>query len=191
MLNLFDKSEIRLFDAFVADYTNIPGSGKGVIISDTPFDDIEYFHFKIEPQGGIRHLAVNIEDYPAFKKGIPNCEAMFAAQDAPDGQRNWVLFLELKYCGENKIEDYGPKAISQMDAVRTKLAGLHLIDKEKHIVHFNYCSPNNYLLEPFDGFKETQSATLSRVEEDGVIFHARNMLIATDASTIIEADIEI
>jgi len=177
-------------DSYVADYTHM-NNGLGVVISDVPLVDVEYFHLIVAPDADVQYLVVNIEEYDSFKKGIQNCEAMFVSQTAEGGHPCWVLFLELKYCREQKIEDYGPKAISQMDAVRKKLMDMGKLGKDAHIAHFNYCSPNNCMSEPFDGFKDTQNATLSRVEDEGVIFHARMELIALNGSVIIEPAISI
>lgn len=188
MQQIFSGSSVKNKDCYVADYTHY-NNGVGVIISDEPFADVEYFHLMVAPADGLPYLAVNIEEYDSFKKGIQNCEAMFVSQKAEVNHPRWVLFLELKYCREQKIEDYGPKAISQMDAVRQKLLDLGKLDRESHVIHFNYCSPNNSHHEPFDGFKDTQNATLSRVESDGVIFHARMELVAIDGSLIIEPEI--
>ena len=190
MERLFSESVIMDSDCYVADYTK-SGNGKGVEISAIPPTDINAFHLTVAPDKDIRYLAVNVEEYAAFKKGIKNCEVVLASLGAPEGCKRWNLFIELKYCGEHKIGDYGPTAIDQMDAVRKKLIDLGKLDSDMTVAHFNYCSPNNPEAEPFDGFKETQSAALNRIIDAGVIFHARMELIALDGSLIIEPPVEI
>lgn len=192
MEKLFCNSVVMDGDAYVADYTNDNDfKDRGVEISSTSPESIESFHLRVNPYGDVHYLAVNIEDYPAFKKGIQNCEALLASMSSSEGKKRWNLFIELKYCAEHKIESYGPKAIDQMDAVRKKLIDMGKLSADTGIFHFNYCSPNNLEAEPFDGFKETQNAALTRVEDDGVIFHARMELIAIDGSLIIEPAVTI
>ena len=184
MIHLFKDSQVYDGDIYIADYTNNPDHpGRGVEISSSPHS-INSFHLQLLKK--FHFLAVNIEEYPAFKKDIKNCEAVVASLKPEADQKGWVLFIELKYCSERRIDDYGPVTIDQMDAVRKKLTDMQLIDTDRHIIHFNYCSPNNAESEPFDGFKETQNATLHRVESEGVIFHARMSLIAIDGTTLIE-----
>ncbi|WP_300935801.1 hypothetical protein [uncultured Muribaculum sp.] len=192
MEKLFCNSVIMRGDAYIADYTNDDNlKHKGVEISSTSPEQIGAFHLSVGPDVDIHYLAVNIEEYPAFTKGIQNCEALLASLSSPEERKRWNLFIELKYCAEHKIDSYGPKAIDQMDAVRKKLIGMGKLSRDTGIFHFNYCSPDNFQSEPFDGFKETQNATLTRVESEGVIFHARMELIALDGSLIIEPPVEI
>lgn len=61
-------SGIRTFngDCYVADYTNVSDSHRGVEISEEPFDDISYFHLKKQTAANISYVGVNFELYPGF-----------------------------------------------------------------------------------------------------------------------------
>lgn len=67
MQHIFSRSSVKDKDCYVADYTHY-NNEKGVIISDEPFSDVEYFHLIVAPAEGLPYLAVNIEEYDSFKR---------------------------------------------------------------------------------------------------------------------------
>ncbi len=64
MEKYFKNSKVLHGDCFVADYTNESNSKRGVVMSDVPFEDIEFFHLKKISNSNITYLAVNFEEYP-------------------------------------------------------------------------------------------------------------------------------
>lgn len=165
-------------DCYVADYTNISGSERGVEISDKPFDDIEYFHLKKHTSGNINYWAINFEDYPDFIKGIQNCECCF--DSVSDHGKPWLLFLETKYCEPQNIDNHSLKASSQMYDTYSKLIEDGVITPGSKTVYFNYSSPGNDELAPFKAFSYSQDSVLSKIKSDGIIMLGHNtLLIAT------------
>ena len=82
----------------------------------------------------MNYLAVNLEEYPAFIKGIQNCECVFNA--LVEQGKSWILFLELKYCDADNIEGYVFKAYSQMRETLGKLAVMQLVDVTAKNIYF-------------------------------------------------------
>ena len=72
----FHKARSLRHDCFVADYTEYTASQVGVVMSETPFDDIEAFHLQ-SGRHPVSYLAVNLEEHPSFIKHIENCECFF------------------------------------------------------------------------------------------------------------------
>lgn len=166
MKKYFDKSVILNCDCFVADYTEISGSRKGVVISVDPFDDIAFFHLKkMKKEQQIPYLAVNLEEYPDFIKGTQNCECVFSS--LKDG-KSWILFLETKYCSADNIEKHAYKAFSQMEATMNKLIKLNLVDISRKRVYFAYSVPGHDELSPFGSFTLSQNDVLTALKDSGV-----------------------
>lgn len=171
MLNRFNQSKIYSGDTFTADYTEQTGT-TGVVISETPFDDITFFHLKKGP-GNIRYLGVNLEHYPMFIKGIENCECIFSSLN--ESHSNWLLLLELKYCACHKLEDYGNKVVCQMNGILQKLIDERLIDPKRYNIYFNFASPLNK--EPFMHFMLTQNIAKELQDRHNVTFLGYNQLL--------------
>ncbi len=178
MERYFNKSVVLTGDCYVADYTNLSNSEKGVTLSVVPFTDINYFHLKKANKNNIRYLAVSFEDYPSFIKGIENCECVFNA--ISDSNKSWILFLELKYCKEYNVENYVYKAYAQMKETFERLKEMQLIDPLKKIVYFVYASPGNDNRQPFGASTVAQNDVLSAYKESGInLLGVNQMLIAT------------
>ena len=178
MEKYFKNSKVLHGDCFVADYTNESNSKRGVVMSDVPFEDIEFFHLKKISNSNITYLAVNFEEYPAFIKGIQNCECVFNA--LTERGRSWILFLELKYCNPDNIDDYVFKAYSQMRATLGKLAVLRLVDTAAKNIYFVYASPGNSGKAPFGASVIDQNMVLQKYKEEGIqMLGVNQMLIAT------------
>lgn len=167
MLTLFDKSDILDCDCYVADYTESSNNKKKVEISTKPFDDIAYFHFQKRRQSDkIPYIAVNLEKYPAFIEGIENCECMFKALGKDEN--TWMMFLELKYCKDENIEDYSFKAYSQMNATLSKLEKMGFADRKRNNVYFVYSVPKHQEKQPFGAWTISQNNTLKEMESSGI-----------------------
>lgn len=172
--------EIRLFsgDCYVADYTNVSDSQRGVEISEEPFEDISCFHLKKHTSANIGYAGINFELYPGFIKGIQNCECMFHA--VSDVRRPWTMFLEMKYCDEANIEGYTYKAYSQMKETLDKLAETGAVNPAERRIYFVYSVPEHGNQVPFGAFTRGQNATLDSYEKLGIQLLGNNtMLIAT------------
>ncbi len=179
MRELFNNSQPLNGDCFVADYTDMTGSKRGVEISETPFEDITYFHLKKHGRGDISYQAINLEKYPSFIKGIDNCECIFNALSKC--RRPWLLFLETKYCHkEENIDNYPVDAHKQMAATLKKLVDLGKVDVDSRRIYFVFSVPPFPTKEPFGSFVTTQSEALRLLEEKGVVMLGYNsMLILT------------
>ncbi len=176
---LFDHSPILDCDCSIADYSEMTTHEKKVVISLEPFTDIAYFHLhKKNKNNRIPYLAVNLEEYPAFRKDIENCECVFKSMNQNVG--SWVMFLELKYCNEDRIESYCFKAYSQMNEILTKLEKKGVVDKSKNNVYFVYSVPDYPEKVPFGAWTVSQNDILKEFEESGIhLIGECKMLIAT------------
>lgn len=175
----FTRSKRFTGDCYVADFTNISGNLKGVVISEQPFEDIASFHLKKHSPSNIEYVGVNFEEHPAFISGIENCECMFMAVSPV--KKPWILMLELKYCDEDNIENYAYKAYSQMRSTLGKIDKLNIIDSSKFNRYFVYSVPGHDAgICPFGAFTRTQNETLRSFEDSGIHLLGNNqMLIAT------------
>lgn len=167
MLKVFDKSLRLDCDCFVADYSELTNNERKVVISTVPFDDIAFFHLhKSSKAAKMPYLAVNLEQYPQFIKGIQNCECVFKSL-TPD-KNAWVMLLELKYCKEDKTELYSHKAFMQMHETLLKLEKLGCADRKVNNVYLVYSSPENFERQPFGAWTISQNDTLKEIESTGV-----------------------
>ncbi len=161
-------------DCFVADYTECSHSRSGVVISGEPFDDIDSFHL-MQGRRRVRYVAVNLENHPAFVRGIENCECFFAS--ATPCERPWLLLLELKYCKPRNIGGYTSKAIHQMASVLRKLIDENIIGAEDYRIYFNYASPSNRRTQPFFHFVQTPASALELLDRYNAYFLGFNRLV--------------
>lgn len=174
MFRKFRHARMLEDDCFVADYTEYSNSRAGVVLAEEPFRDIEAFQLK-QGRHRVRYVAVNLEQHPAFIRGIENCECFFAS--ATPCERPWMLFLELKYCKARNIGSHTTKAISQMAAVLRKLIEEEVIDAEDYRIYFNYASPANRRRQPFTHFVQTPASSLYLIEQYNAYFLGFNQLI--------------
>lgn len=170
----FHKARSLRHDCFVADYTEYTASQVGVVMSETPFDDIEAFHLQ-SGQHPVSYLAVNLEEHPSFIKHIENCECFFLSTTPCD--RPWLLFLELKYCKARNIGSHAAKAIHQMACVLRKLVDENVIDADRYRIYFNYSSPSNNRRQPFTHFMHTPADILDLIEQYDAYYLGFNHLI--------------
>ncbi len=170
----FHKARSLRHDCFVADYTEYTASQVGVVMSETPFDDIEAFHLQ-SGRHPVSYLAVNLEEHPSFIKHIENCECFFLSTTPCD--RPWLLFLELKYCKARNIGSHAAKAIHQMACVLRKLVDENVIDADRYRIYFNYSSPSNNRRQPFTHFMHTPADILDLIEQYDAYYLGFNHLI--------------
>lgn len=170
----FHKARSLRHDCFVADYTEYTASQVGVVMSETPFDDIEAFHLQ-SGRHPVSYLAVNLEEHPSFIKHIENCECFFLSTTPCD--RPWLLFLELKYCKARNIGSHAAKAIHQMACVLCKLVDENVIDADRYRIYFNYSSPSNNRRQPFTHFMHTPADILDLIEQYDAYYLGFNHLI--------------
>lgn len=166
-------------DCYVADYTHDSKNEKGVVISETPFDDITYFQLRKVGRGKIVYQAINLENFSAFIKGIDNCECIFNALS--ECRRPWLMFLETKYVEKpENIDNYPVKAYTQMAETLGKLEEIGLVKPEERRIYFVYSSPPYSSYQPFGEFAISQNDYLKTLEEKGIILLGYNeMLILT------------
>lgn len=183
MERYFSHSKCFDSDCFVADYTQQTNNEIGVVISDTPFVDIAYFHLiKRHKDQKLPYLAVNIEEYPAFMHGIENCECVFYSMS--DKKKPWILFLETKYCESRNIDNHAVKACSQMKSTLEKLEDEGLVDRHASRVYFVYSVPEHTEMAPFGAFLLSQDFGL-RLKEEGIsLLGCNTMVIATPSYLI-------
>lgn len=175
MRNFFKPSEIFEDSCFVADYSKKTDSRVGVILSREPFEDIKYFHLQ-KGRNATPFRGVNLEKHTSFIKGISNCECFFFPDK--ESEHNWILFLEMKYCEAENLENYGLEVVKQMGTVFQKLIDLNLIDKNRYNVYFNFASPDNEA--PFTNFMLSCDTALKFKERFNAKFLGYNhLLIAT------------
>ncbi|MFG6385823.1 MAG: hypothetical protein K1V80_05050 [Muribaculaceae bacterium] len=170
----FHKARSLRHDCFVADYTEYTASQVGVVMSETPFDDIEAFHLQ-SGRHPVSYLAVNLEEHPSFIKHIENCECFFLSTTPCD--RPWLLFLELKYCKARNIGSHAAKAIHQMACVLRKLVDENVIEADRYRIYFNYSSPSNNRRQPFTHFMHTPADVLDLIEQYDAYYLGFNHLI--------------
>lgn len=160
-----------------------------VEISATPFQDIKFFHLEKFGRGKIRYLAVNFEQYPAFIKGIENCECCFSA--FAECNKTWLLMLETKYCKPENVEGHAFKAYSQMNETLSKMETLHLVDRTQRNVYFAYSVPEHDDLIPFGAFTITQNEILQKLERSGIHLLGNNRLLITTPQYLFEPQIHV
>lgn len=146
----------------MADYNEKTNHAVGVVLSDEPFDDIEAFCLT-RGRVATDFYGINLEEYETFISGIPNCECFFIPVLEKD--KNWILFLELKYCKPENIASYGHDVVVKMDAILKKLITEGLIDPSRYRVYFNYSSPNNEAYAPFAHFMRVSNTTQKILDE--------------------------
>ncbi len=184
MVDYFKDSAILNCDCFVADYTNATGNERGVEISTEPFDDISYFHLKKKNSGqNLPYLAVNLERYPAFIKGIENCECIFSSLS--DSKKTWLLLLETKYCQAHNIEEYTTKACTQMEDTLCKLENLNLSHRTRKRVYFAFSIPEHSDKAPFGAFTLSQDFGLEMKSKGIIVLGYNTILIATSTFLLI------
>lgn len=185
MKEYFKTSDIYNCDCYVADYTDQTKNRQGVVIARIPFHDIDYFHLKKSNQSqNTPYLAINLEQYKSFTKGIENCECIFYS--LAECRKPWVMFLETKYCKKpEKIEEYSSKTISQMESTLCRLEKLKLMNRRDHRVYFVYSVPGQKEYEPFYSFVNSPDK-ISRYKEEGIhLFGYNSILIATSSHLLI------
>lgn len=177
--NYFKKARVYSGDCYVADYTRKTSSIRGVEISETPFDDIEYFHLKKRSSDmSINYVGVNFEEHETFIKGIENCECMFVSKT--DKGRPWLMMLEMKYCESSNIEGHTFKAYRQMKDTLDKIEREGVLHPGDYRRYFVYSVPEHSGDMPFGEFTRSQNDTLRAYEEEGIQLIGNNMmLIAT------------
>lgn len=176
MITLFSTSLIIDGNCYVADYTDITAGRRGVEVSITPFEDITYFSLIKKGSGNIPYQAVNLEQYPAFIKGIDNCECVF--NSLSNNGRPWLLFLETKYCHKaENIDNYPVKAYNQMAETLDKLISQGVIKENNRRIYFVYSVPPFPKYEPFGAFAITQSNMLQSLEQRGIILMGYNSMM--------------
>lgn len=174
ILKRFRRARIYEADCFVADYSESTHCQAGVILAEQPFDDIDCFSLRGAALP-VRYIGVNLEEHPAFIRGIENCECFFAS--ATQCRRPWLLMLELKYCKPRNLGCHSSKAVSQMASVLRKLIAEHVIDPDRYRIYFNYSSPANTRRQPFTNFVHTQGDTLALLQESKAYLFGFNELI--------------
>lgn len=179
MIKIFDPTQVIDGNCYVADYTNVSDSERGVEISTQPFDDITYFSLIKKGYGNIPYQAINLEKFPSFIKGIDNCECIFNALS--ERGRPWLLFLETKYCKKpENIDNYPVKAYNQMAETLDRLIERTDIKEKTRRIYFVYSVPLFPEYEPFGAFSVSQNEMLRFLEQRGIILMGYNsMLIQT------------
>ena len=165
-------------DCYVADYTESTENEKGVVIYTSPILDIPCFHLKKKNQQHLPYLAINLEKYAQFVKGIENCECIFYSLG--DVKKPWILFLETKYVHKaENIDNHSSKAFFQMKATLEKTEKLGLIDRDATRIYFVYSTPGYEEIDPFNSFKFTQDFLLGIKDEGINLLGSNSILIAT------------
>lgn len=177
----FSGASILDCSCFVADYTESTKDApvkKGVEISTQPFSDIDYFSLIKDNNQPIPYLAINNEHYTEFIDAKDNCECMF--HSLSEGRKPWSLYLETKYCKEENIDNHSLKAYKQMKSMMDTLDSNGLLDHRTRSNYFVYSVPEHEMQQPFRSWQMTQSETIERLEDDGIILYGNNsVLIAT------------
>lgn len=179
MISLFYRSKVLDCDCFVADYSELTKDEQKVVISLRPFSDISYFHLhKKNKNNKIPYLAVNLEEYPSFRRYVENCECIFKSMSNSDN--SWLMFLELKYCKPDNIESYCFKAYSQMGKILTKLEDLGHANRHMNSIYFVYSVPDHPDKIPFGSWTISPNDILKEYEDSGIhLIGDCKMLIAT------------
>lgn len=175
----FYNSEVLDCDCYVADYTESTENKTGVVISTTPMTDLPCFHLRKKHQNQhIPYLAVNLEKYSQFVKGIENCECIFYSLG--EVKKPWVLFLETKYVHKvENVQQHASKAYSQMKATLDKTEKLGLIGRETTRIFFAYSTPGYEENDPFNSFKLTPNILLE-IKDRGInLLVSNSVIIAT------------
>ena len=171
MNNHFTNITSHSSHIYIADYTQQTQSAKGVVISDTHFNDIRYC--TINNSNNIECWGVNFEkNRSVFKiagtgEQVSQCECMIASKNAK--KKGWVCLMELKYCSEKNVRGNSVKAFNQLIACFDYLKGKGIINLKKHRVYLNISVPDHSNKQPFNrflspneiiGLKKTKSVQL-------------------------------
>lgn len=182
LIKKFPDNLIFKQECFVADYSNsedIKKSKKGVILSLSPFFDIEYFTIKKQrKEDQTPVLGVNFEKYPSFVAGIKCCECFFIP--LIDKYNSWVLFLEMKYCDPKNAASYATEAFNQLKSAYDKLLSLNLINRVLQQIYFVFSVPKTDTKIPFENFITSPASTIREEERTGIhLMGANSVVIAT------------
>ena len=170
----FKRAQLLDGDCYVADYTQQTASKEGVTFSPEPFDDIEAFQLA-SGRRPVQYIGVNLEQHPAFCRGMSNCECFFTPNVGVG--RPWLLLLELKYCKAKNVPSHASKAVAQMAAVLGRLAERGIINPDRYRVYFNYSSPENSRRQPFTHFMHTPADAAEVLRRYNAYFMGFNRLI--------------
>ena len=173
-------------DIWVADYTEktkvLPKEDRrGVIIQESPFEDIAAFH--LQNRGNIGILAVNFERNKGFfPQGVYDCECMFRPKGVGKG---WLLLCELKYCKIENVCENANKAYRQLLETWNLLDGKGFYDRKHCKVFLNISVPEHeYDMTPFDGFVANQDDQLNFMKKHRIHLLGINSVLAVNAGIL-------
>jgi hypothetical protein len=148
---------------YIADYTELTKSAKGVEISDAPFSDIQFC--TVSNPRGIECWGINFEKNPDVfqitdteEAQTSQCECMIASKKSQE--RAWVCLMELKYCSDERIRRRSNEAFKQLTNSFNHLKENGIIDLKKHRVYFIISIPEHSNREPFSSFVFSQDKKL-------------------------------
>lgn len=143
-----------------------------VVVNKEP-KHIPYFSLYSVPQRHVEFWGVNFERNPAVMGGVKQCEGMFTPIN---GERPFVLLLEMKYCLPKNTEENSLDAFLQLKKTLLFLEKQGIIDRKQHKIYLNISIPwsNN---EPFESFRETQNDVIEALENDKISIMGYNSLL--------------
>ena len=168
---ILENYKVYFGDVWVADYTEQTKYRPieeqiGVVIRDSPFEEIQAFHLKNETQG-LSYYGLNIEDVKEhFPRGVQDCECFFRVKGLSKG---WVLLCELKYGKDVQInnEQNATKAYDQLLDTYEELLKHRLFDKKHCRTYLNISLPLSNERPPFTSFLVTQDDRLKQLRRHG------------------------
>ncbi len=133
---IFNNAQMYNTDTYVADYTEMTSSKKGVEI--LVYDPTEIDTFHLENPHKLSYWGVNFEEHKGyFTKGRQDCECMFIS----DHSKPWLLLLEMKYCMEKNIPTNAIKALAQLNDTFQLLKEKGFVDEKVAHIFFNIGVP--------------------------------------------------
>ena len=183
-------------DLLVVDYTKYHQDhpeeelpSEGVHFLNVP--DIRLGSFCVRNPKPITIEAINLEKTHSLTKKedgstVKQCECICKAH-REDGEKRWVLLLELKYCSEKNIPDNMLNAMGKFEKYVDFLMGKHYFDDAPYNIYVCASHPEHEVTESFGSFLINQDRILT-LSKKGVRLLYTNAVKAISEERLIKVD---
>ena len=182
--NIFNVYDRFVDLAYAVDFTNHPiPPHTGFELRETEPTEIvtigdeqkpiPYFKLSTVSQRHVEFWGVNFERNPAVVGGVKQCEGMFTPVN---GDRPFVLLLEMKYCLPKNKDENSLDAFLQLKKTLIHLESKGIVNRKQHRIYLNISIPWSNE-EPFESFRNTQNDVIKALESDNISIMGYNSLL--------------
>ncbi len=182
--NIFNVYDRFVDLAYAVDFTNhsIPSHTGFELRGTEPIEEvtieeeqkpIPYFKLSAVSQRHVEFWGVNFERNPAVMGGVKQCEGMFTPVN---GDRPFVLLLEMKYCLPKNKDVNSLDAFLQLKKTLIYLESKGIVNRKQHRIYLNISIPWSNE-EPFESFRNTQNDVIKALESDNISIMGYNSLL--------------